>query len=52
MTCGTAGSNHFKENKVGLAMGHAYTVQGVVKVTDKEGKETRLVRLRNPWGAE
>ena len=34
MTCGTAGSNHFKENKVGLAMGHAYTVQGVVEVTD------------------
>ena len=37
---------------MGLAMGHAYTVQGVTEVTDKNGVSTKLVRLRNPWGAE
>ena len=37
---------------MGLAKGHAYTVQGVTEVTDKSGLTTKLVRLRNPWGAE
>ena len=40
------------QNEVGLAMGHAYTVQGVVEVTDAQGKKTKLVRMRNPWGTE
>ena len=52
MTCGTSGSNHFKQNRVGLAMGHAYTVLGVVEVKDANGTATRLVKLRNPWGSE
>ena len=52
MTCGTSGSNHFTQNAVGLANGHAYTVQGVKEVTDAQGTKTQLVRLRNPWGAE
>ena len=52
MTCGTAGNDHFTQNAVGLAKGHAYTVQGVIEVTDASGKKTKLVRLRNPWGAE
>jgi hypothetical protein len=52
MTCGTAGNDHFTQNAVGLAKGHAYTVQGVKEVTDANGTKTKLVRLRNPWGAE
>ena len=52
MTCGTSGTNHFDSNEVGLSKGHAYTVQGVVEVTDAAGVTTKLVRLRNPWGSE
>jgi len=36
-------------NKVGLAKSHAYTVMDVHKLS-KSG--TRLVKVRNPWGAE
>ena len=32
----------------GLVTGHAYTVQGVVELSNG----VRLVKLRNPWGAE
>ena len=53
MTCGTSGyGDDSKQNRVGLAMSHAYTVLGVVEVTDANGKSTRLVKLRNPWGKE
>lgn len=33
----------------GLAANHAYTVLGVASIT-KNGKEVRLVKVRNPWG--
>ena len=53
MTCGTAGEgDDSKQNKVGLAKSHAYTVLGVVEVTDSRGQKTRLVKMRNPWGKE
>ena len=53
MTCGTSGyGDDSKQNRVGLAMSHAYTVLGVVEVTDANRKSTRLVKLRNPWGKE
>ena len=53
MTCGTAGSgDDTQQNHVGLAKSHAYTVLGVVEVTDSRGRKTRLVKMRNPWGKE
>ena len=33
----------------GLVKGHAYSVTGATKV-EANGKEVRLVRIRNPWG--
>jgi len=36
----------------GLVAGHAYTVIGVATVEDANGKKHRLVKARNPWGAE
>ena len=54
MTCGTSGNgDDTKQNRVGLAMSHAYTVLGVVEVNDRTyNKSERLVKLRNPWGKE
>ena len=54
MTCGTSGNgDDTKQNRVGLAMSHAYTVLGVVEVNDRTyNKKERLVKLRNPWGKE
>ena len=34
-----------------MAGGHAYTTLGTTTVT-KDGNEVRLVKVRNPWGAE
>lgn len=31
--------------------GHAYTLLSATRVTDAEGQEHRLVKLRNPWGS-
>jgi len=36
----------------GLTSGHAYTILGALKLTDDEGKEWNLLRMRNPWGSE
>lgn len=52
IVCNTTGSNHYTTNEVGLAHGHIYTVLGVVKIKDDAGKEVKLVKMRNPWGAE
>ena len=35
---------------MGLVAAHAYTLIAVRLVMDDEGKEVRLVQLRNPWG--
>ena len=35
--------------KNGLAGGHAYVMTAAAKI-QYEGKPTRLVRIRNPWG--
>ena len=52
MQMGTEGSNHFHENEVGLAMGHAYTVLGTKVLKDADGNDIKLVKIRNPWGSE
>lgn len=53
---GTSIQSNPKENHkveaeagMGLHMGHAYSFLGLGTITDA-GKETKLVRLRNPWG--
>ena len=33
----------------GLVKGHAYSITGAVKVK-VQGKEVKLLRIRNPWG--
>lgn len=36
----------------GLAGGHAYTILDAMKVNDKNGREWKLVKVRNPWASE
>lgn len=36
----------------GLAGGHAYSLMDALKVTDKDGKEWKLIKCRNPWASE
>ena len=36
----------------GLSIMHAYTVLAPVLLTDAAGKEIKLLKMRNPWGAE
>ena len=50
MTAGTSADTanlDIEEN--GLVPGHAYTILGVYEISS--GVKTRLVRIRNPWGA-
>jgi hypothetical protein len=36
--------------KSGLIMNHAYTVMNTYIITDDEGKEIKLLKIKNPWG--
>lgn len=36
----------------GLSIMHAYTVLGPIVLTDEAGNEIKLIKMRNPWGAE
>ena len=36
----------------GITTMHAYTVLAPVVLTDAAGKEIKLLKMRNPWGAE
>ena len=48
-TGNSPGTNgHFDSNAAGIAYGHAYSVIGVASLEDG----TKLVQVRNPWGAE
>ena len=50
MTAGTSSDNvNLKLDKIGLCIGHAYTLMNIYKINTKSGEE-RLVKLRNPWG--
>ena len=42
------GQNHFDSTEEGVACGHAYSILAKVELSDG----TRLLKLRNPWGAE
>ena len=48
ITCGTENADDEQRGLAGLAKGHSHTVLGTMKLSD--GK--RLVKIRNPWGAE
>ena len=50
LNAGTSGENHDNKTNNGLSMGHAYTVLGTVTLDNND--KTRLVKIRNPWGAE
>ena len=52
ITCNTYPGNHWTQNAVGLAKGHAYTVMGVKNLHNFDGESIRLVKIRNPWGKE
>ena len=36
---------------MGIISGHAYSLLGALTVTEADGKQTRIVNLRNPWGS-
>jgi len=37
-------------DELGIPYIHAFSVMKVLTVTDAEGKDHRLVQMRNPWG--
>ena len=43
--------NEYFTNQLGVIPGHAYGVIAVAEVFDKEGKLTRILKVRNPWGS-
>lgn len=44
----TIGNDDTKKNKVGLVMGHAYTVLKAQELSNG----VKLIKIRNPWGRE
>lgn len=36
----------------GLSAGHTYTILGMTQVKDQQGKEVKLVKIKNPWATE
>ena len=48
ITAGTGGGNDTETNKFGLVLGHAFSVLGTKVLSNG----VRLVKIRNPWGAE
>jgi hypothetical protein len=49
MCCTTITDNNLKD-RTGLVSLHAYTLIGCAEVTNKEGQQEKLVKIRNPWG--
>ncbi len=52
MTAGTIDGEDTDIMDCGLACGHAYSILAAFDVKLKNGKSIRLVKCRNPWGAE
>ena len=48
ITAGTGGGSDTETNKFGLVLGHAFSVLGTKVLSNG----VRLVKIRNPWGAE
>jgi hypothetical protein len=49
---GTPTGSHDEKQTNGIAYNHAFTILGTKEVTDAAGTKTKLVKIRNPWGAE
>ena len=49
MSAGTDGKDEGELADNGIVPGHAYTLIAAKVITNKEGAEERLVKLRNPW---
>jgi len=48
--CGTGGHGEFEIDNSGIIAGHAYTLLSAHRIKDRNGKDQKLVNLRNPWG--
>ena len=46
----TGAGDDTEENSCGMAMSHAFSILAAFKVTELNGKETKLLLVRNPWG--
>ena len=49
---GTPTGSHDEKQTNGISYNHAFTILGTKEVTDAAGTKTKLVKIRNPWGAE
>lgn len=49
MCAGTPGKDQGQYDDMGIVPGHAYTLISAKAVTDKNGKDVKIVQLRNPW---
>ncbi|PVH92682.1 cysteine proteinase, partial [Periconia macrospinosa] len=47
----TMGASSDDTARRGLPLGHAYSILRAIEEKDEDGKEVRLVLIRNPWGA-
>ena len=49
---GTPTGSHDEKQANGISYNHAFTLLGLKEVTDAAGNKIKLVKIRNPWGAE
>ena len=49
---GSEESVFYEGEDTGLVNNHAYSIQSVVEVVDRNKTKCRLVRVRNPWGSK
>lgn len=49
MSAGSPGVDEGKLNESGIVPGHAYSLLAGKIITDKDGNEQRLLKMRNPW---
>jgi calpain-15 len=51
MTCFTKNTQITEEkHETGIVSGHAYTILDVQRYQDSQGREQKLIQIRNPWG--
>lgn len=49
MSAGSPGVDEGSLNQSGIVPGHAYSLLAGRVITDKDGNEQRLLKMRNPW---